>query len=537
MKRWLYTLIFLVILGSLIGWRLNKQKAEVATQTQQRDMRMKSPPLVSVVPVQVRDVVQTFDAVGTVESPFNVKIAAKVSGNILFLGVHEGDAVTKGQVLVRIDPSDAASAMRLANATLVTAQARLAEAKETQKPTNVAISTQIRQQKAGVTTAQADLDQVRENYAAQQAAAQAAVTEAQGRIQSADAEINKSQAAIRSAQASLDNARSKYNRIHDLYTQGFIAAQDVDDAKTAVSVQQAALEGAQGQLKATEAARDSAVAQKDASQKQASIVTTKGKADIEVAKSKLAQAEAALEYAIANNAQRPAFRQNIAALESGVVMGRGAIVSAKSRMDDTVLKSPLDGYVTMRSMDLGALVTPGVPILTVQSISEVWVTIPIPEEVSRKVAIGQTADVTFDGLPGQKFAGKITQVNPSADPQSRQFSVRITLPNPQKLLKPGMSAHITFTTDRILKALVVPNEAIQPGKKGPEVVVVDEKSVAHHKLVKLGVGDSAGTIVTEGLQVGDKVVILSASSPKEGQTVKVDSKPENKPDSKAENRK
>src|SRR5690348_8434612 len=100
---------------------------------------------------------------------------------------------------------------------------------------------------AGLESAQADHNQARQNYNEQVSAAQAAVTDAQGKVSSAQASVAVAQAAIKSAQANLADASAKYNRYDDLYKQGFVAAQDVDDALAAKNVQQSAVEAAQSQ--------------------------------------------------------------------------------------------------------------------------------------------------------------------------------------------------------------------------------------------------------------------------------------------------
>jgi HlyD family secretion protein len=521
MKRWVYVLVPLLVLGVLIGWRLRAKQVEVAAQSRVREARRKSPPVVSVAPVEVRDIVHTFTAVGTIDAPLTVRIASKVTGRIDFLQAHEGDRVKRGQVLVRIDPSEIEAQVREQQAALAEAQSRLAQAQITQNPTEVSVTTQIRQQEASLASAQADYKQTRQNYAAQLAAAQAGVTDAQGRVNNAGAAVASADAAIRSAQANLENAQTKFNRIQDLYKQGFIAAQDVDDARTAVNVQQGALDVARGQRGAAVAARDSAAAQLQAAQQQADIVKTKGVADIEAARAKVAQAQAALEYARANRAQKPAYQQNLAALKAAVAAAQAALRNAEAQRANTVLTSPLDGFVTGRSMDPGAMPTPGQPILTVQAIRQVWVTIPVPEEVSRRITFGLPAAVTFDALPSRTFTGKVTQINPAADPMSRQFAVRVTLDNPQNLIKPGMFARVSMVSERVRDAVVVRREAIQQGPSGPTVIVVTDASVVQRRPVSLGASDPNHIAVTHGLQPGERVVILSATPLKDGQVVRI----------------
>lgn len=521
MKRWLLMSVPLLVLTGLIGWRLNVRKMEAAAQAQQRANRGRMAPLVAVAPVAIRDIVQTFEAIGTVEAPFNVPIAPRASGRIEYLQVREGDRVTPGQVLARLDLSEIEAEVRRQEAALAEARARLAQAQINQAPTDVSVRTQIRQQEAALTSAQADLKQAQETYTAQQAEAAAKVVDAQARVSSEQAAIRNAQALVRSALANLENARSRLNRLLELYRQGFIAAQDVDDARTAVRVQQEALEVARGQLSAAEAQRDSARAQQQAAERQADIVKTKGRADIAAAQARVQQAQAALDYAQANTAQRPAFRQNLAALRAAVAAQEAALRSAQARRADTVLIAPLHGVVTARHMDPGAMATPGQAILTVQAIQQVWVTVPVPAEVSRSLAVGQSAHVTFDALPRQEFTGRIVRIHPAADPQSRQFTVRITLDNPRNLLKPGMFGRARFVTERVVGAVVVPREAVQSGPQGSYVVVVNEESVAQHRPVVLGASDPAGYAVRSGVQPGEKVVVLSAAPVRDGVTVRV----------------
>lgn len=521
LKRWLYVLIPLLLLGALIGWRLHEKTVQAAAQTKQREARAHALPVVAVATARRQDIVPTFESVGSVEAPLNVRIASKVSGRIDYLQAREGDRVRRGEVLARIDPAEIEAEVRRAQADLAAAQSRLAQAQLTQTPANVSVTTQIRQQEATVASSRADYNQVRENFAAHQAASQAAVTDAQGKVTNANAAIANAQAAVRSAQANLDNARARYNRINDLYRQGFIAAQDVDDARTAVSVQQGALDVAKGQLDAATAQRDSAIAQKQVAEQQAKISKTQGRADIEAARARVDQAKAALDYARANQAQKPAFQANIAALRATVASAQAALWNAEAQRANTVLAAPLDGFVTGRYMDPGAMATPGQPILAVQEVRQVWATIPVPEEVSRQIYLGQAATVRLDAIPGRAFTGKVVQINPAADPQSRQFVIRVILDNPQNLIKPGMFARVTMVTGRIKGATVVPREAVQRGPSGAAVVVVDEQNTAHRRPVTLGASDTNGIAVTRGVQPGERVVTLSAMPLKDGQAVRV----------------
>ena len=91
-------------------------------------MRVKSPAVVSVTPATVRDIVQTYETVGSIEAPNTAKIAAKVTGRIEYLEVREGAVVTEGQVLVRIDPAEVEAQVGAARSAVSEARYRLEQA-------------------------------------------------------------------------------------------------------------------------------------------------------------------------------------------------------------------------------------------------------------------------------------------------------------------------------------------------------------------------------------------------------------------------
>lgn len=522
MKRIIALVLPVLILLALIGWRLVAKRTEAAAMEGQRAARGRSRPLVCAVPVQTRDIVSVFQATGTLEAPLNVKISSKTSGRIEYLTVHEGDRVRRGQVLVRLDGSEIEAEVRRQQAAVAEADYRIAQAQINQGPTTASIDSQIKQQKASVASAEADLKQVETNLASLVAAAEDDVAETQARIASADASIANAQANINKVQATLNNAQSRLNRILDLYQQGFIAAQDVDDAKAEVAVQQASLEAAQGLLESARGAREAVVSQKRAAEHQVKIVRTKGEADIEAARQKLNQARASLDLARANTAQSPAYKQGIAALKASAAAARANLAAAKARRQETVLTCPLDGYVTERIADPGSMATPGQPLLAVQFLSRVWVSMAVPDAVCARLREGQGVEVRFDTIPDRQFTATIVQINPAADPQARQFTVRAALDNANGDLRPGMFAHVGITTDRLLGTLAVPREAVQTDEAGEHVFVVNGDGKVSRRGITSGLADATYTSVTSGLQPGEQVVTMCAVPLKDGQEVRTE---------------
>jgi HlyD family secretion protein len=469
-----------------------------------------------------RMILNSLQTVGTAESPFRVEIAPKTTGRIEFLLAREGDQVRKGDVLVRIDPSELQAQVLQQQAQVAQAQSRLAEAQLGQGSATVSASSQIQQQRAGLTGAQAEFNQVRKNYAAQVATAQSAVDEATSRVNSAESSVKNAQSEVQRQQANLKNAKTKLARIENLYRQGFIAAQDVDDARTEVDVQQAAVNSAQQSVVSAQSAVALAEAQKRGAQQQLSIAKQKGQADVIAARARVTQAQAGVQVANANRTQGPAYKQNLAALQANVQAARAQLSQAQARLSDTVLRSPIDGTVTARSADPGALAAPGSPVLVVQSLDWLYVTASLPIENSSVVTNNQVVQIEFDALPGQKFTGQVSNINPAADVKTRQFGMRVKLPNPGHKIKPGMFGRLSIVTGRVNADVAVPREAVKIMPDGKSTVtVVDKDLTAHVVEVKVGASDDKGVQILEGVKPGDRVVTLTFTPIREGQKVKL----------------
>lgn len=603
MRKWVFWIMLVLVIGGLIVWKFQQKAAKEAggpggpgggrPAAGQRGPGGpggpggRGPVSVETGTVTLRDIVKTFTATGSVESMQSVKISPKVSGRIELLQLREGDRVRRGQVLVRIDqsqvqadvrqqqanvaeanyrlaqaqlnqePADAAivNQIRQQEAALAQAKSRLEQAKITQSSTDTGVQTQIRQQEANLASMQADLKQTESSRAAQVEATRSAIDEAQAKIDNAAAGLSNANAAVKSAQANLDNAVTKYNRTYELYTQGFVAAQDVDDARTTMRVQQAALDSSKGQVQAATASLGSMQAQKRTVESQAVVTRTRLDADLEAAKAKVAQAQAALDNARANTAQTPAYQQNLetlraqvvqaqaaldsaranrkqsaayqqnlAALRAGIAVAQASLDSARARLADTVLISPLDGVVTARTQDPGAMASPGLAILTIQSLNQVWITLAVPDTVCLNLRLNDPATVAFDALGGKALSGRIAQINPSADPASRQFTVRVMLDNASGRFSPGLFARVTLTVDRALQVTAVPPEAVETGRDGGAyVLVVGKDMTAKEVPVVAGLTDNDWVAITGNVHAGDKVVAMSATPVHDGQAVRAGS--------------
>ena len=522
MKRWIFTTIALLGLLALVGWRITQKNAEAAGQTKQRAARATMALPVAAVAAQTRDIVRTYETVGSLEAPLSVDLTPKIAGRILSLSVREGDAVTAGQVIARLDTAEVEAQISQKEAARAQAQARLAEARTTQGAAGVSITSEVRRQQTALKSATALAAKATADEASQIGVAQSAVVEAQGKIDSALADIGSAEAAITTAQANLDKAATELNRQETLVKEGAAPQQNLDNARTELQVQQAAVSEAKKRREATLAARNSAVAAKRSAERQVELTRNATRATRLSTQSTVAQTQATLDAALANRSQTPAYQQNLEALQAAVRATEADLRATEAQRDYAVLRAPLSGVVTQRNLDPGALATISQSILSVQDTRQIWVTLGVPEEVYSRLVVGQAAQVTLDALPGIVLNGKIERLNPSADPQTRQFTVRVRLDNAAGRLRPGMFAKIRFTTERIADALAVPREAVKLSeKKGEGSVAVVAGDAAQVRPVKTGATDDKYIQITDGLQQGEQVIILSGRDVKDGQKVKV----------------
>jgi len=126
-------------------------------------------------------------------------------------------------------------------------------------------------------------------------------------------------------------------------------------------------------------------------------------------------------------------------------------------IDNAVIVSPINGVVLEKNLEIGEIVFPGTPVLTIADIRDTWIKIYVGEIQMGRVKLGQKAFVSVDSYPNKKFEGRVTSISSKAEftPKTIQtadervklmFAVKIAVPNPQQELKPGMPADAYILT-------------------------------------------------------------------------------------------
>ena len=177
-------------------------------------------------------------------------------------------------------------------------------------------------------------------------------------------------------------------------------------------------------------------------------------------------------------------------------------------LENTTLRSPINGVVSARNYDVGDMYAMSMPIFTVEQIVPVKLLIGVSETDYSKVKKGDSVTVTADAIPDKTFYGKINRIYPTVDPATRTFTVEVKIDNSYRTLRPGMFARATVNFGSN-NNVVIPDVAVvkQQGSGERFVYVLNEDNTVTYKKVVLGRRMGAEYEVLEGLQDGDKIVI------------------------------
>lgn len=191
-------------------------------------------------------------------------------------------------------------------------------------------------------------------------------------------------------------------------------------------------------------------------------------------------------------------------------------------LENTVLRSPINGVVTARNYDVGDMCSVSAPIFTVEQIVPVKMLVGISESDYSKVKKGDSVELTADAVPGKTFYGKIRKIYPTIDPVTRTFIVEVVVENNYKTLRPGMFVRATVNFGNN-NSVVIPDVAVvkQQGSGERFVYVLNDDGTVTYTKVTLGRRMGAEYEVLEGIEDGATIVTGGQIRLKDGMKVKV----------------
>ena len=227
-------------------------------------------------------------------------------------------------------------------------------------------------------------------------------------------------------------------------------------------------------------------------------------------------------------------------------LARAQFEQSKSRLDElkinlsnTVIASPVDGFVGKRYLDPGASVSPNVPVASIVDIRTVRMVANVVEKDVKRLSVGMPAQIEVDAFPGEKFTGRVARIAPVFDPQTRTAEMEIEIPNAGYRLKPGMYSRVDLTIDSRENAMTVPSNAVVEvqGKTGVFVASTagpqpaantgatgapgagGAAMTAKFQPVQVGIRQGEQVEITSGLTEGARVITTGATALKDGDRI------------------
>jgi HlyD family secretion protein len=435
-------LLLVLVLVALVVLRTLRQRRAAAAQTYE------------TVAVSRDTLLATVSSTGTVMPKEKLTLVFPSGGMLAAMRVELGQKVEAGQELARLDTRQLDLSVVQAEATLKINNARLAQAK------------------TGASAA--DL-----------AAAQAALDNAQGLYDAAkrklglkDEQLSVAEADLKRTELALQDAQRAYDLVAWRPEIGMLPQSG--------ALQKATLDyqRALANYKLQVAAIDDTSFRSAASQ--------------------LAQVKAQLD-----KLQRSPTPEEVAIAEAQVEQSQAALDAAKLRVADAILLAPFSGTVVSVGPQAGELVSAATPIVVLADLEHYYIDASIDETDIGSLQVGQDVSITLDAFPDITLAGKVTQIDPlgSVAQGVVTYGVKIEVTLDEGVLRPSMTATVDIVVAKKDNALVVPNRAVRRGTAGRYQVEVVQAGKAETRPVTIGLSNETFTEIVEGVSEGEEVVV------------------------------
>jgi HlyD family secretion protein len=349
--------------------------------------------------LHARGAVQEYS--GTIETR-EIQVGSKIGGRVTVVAVEEGQAVKAGALLVRFESNELTAQRRQAQAEVEQQRANLLKLTRGNRPE------EIEQAEANALALRAALDEARNGPRAQ--------------------DIEQARADYQAAEADAVNAQATYERMEKLVATDTISRMEFDGDRDK---------------------RDSAAKKAESARERlAELQAGTRREDVQAAEAHYQQAQAA-----AVLSRKGSRAEDIEAARDALAAAEAHVADLDVSLTEAELDAPADGIIETVSLRPGDLVPAGRIVLTMLEPTQLWVKVYVPETDLSKVRLGQSGEVTVDGLSGHRFTGHVGQIASEAEflprnvqtPDDRQhqvFGVKVYVDNAEGALKSGMSASV-----------------------------------------------------------------------------------------------
>jgi HlyD family secretion protein len=207
--------------------------------------------------------------------------------------------------------------------------------------------------------------------------------------------------------------------------------------------------------------------------------------------------------------------QDLSNLQLAVEQARIGLRNAQTDLANTKIYAPMNGVISSVTAQVGSSAGNGIALFTMLDDSSVNLPVQVDETEIAKVKLGQSAELSLDAIPDQKFKGKVTKISPQAKISQNiaVFYVTVTVPNTDLQLRPGMTAEAEVISLEVADALTLPKRAVQTVRTRSYVTVIDPKTKVQDTVrVKTGADDGTNIVIESGLDPRQTVVLPTRAS-------------------------
>jgi membrane fusion protein (multidrug efflux system) len=330
-----------------------------------------------------------------------VQISPKVSGYVLKVYVNDNQNVKAGDLIAELDTRDLQAKVDQAKAALNAGQSQEKQAQTQVNLTRVSTRAGVRQAAAGVQQARSGVTGARAGAASERSR----TAQASAGINTAEANMQQARAQLSAAQAEAVRTNADVQRYQALFDKDEVSRQRLDQAIAAARTANAQVEAANERIAAAEAQVSQASAATSAQAAQAQRAESQvgaARAQVNEALGRLAQANTAPQQVAVSEAQAASAGANLEKLQA-------AVDEAELQLSYSKIYAPETGRVTRKSVEVGALVQIGQPLMAIVP-GDVWVTANFKENQIGSIRPGQSVDVSVDAYPDKVFKGHVDSI-------------------------------------------------------------------------------------------------------------------------------
>ena len=497
---------------------------------------------VTVAIAESARVERSLNATGTVQAFDLLPVMPQASNlQIKQVLVDEGEVVEAGQVLAILDDAversqiteaeaqidSARSALADRQAAIAIAEAAVSQALATQSEAEAAVATAI--------AAKAEVEAGAGQVTAGLAEATSGVSQAVAAQAEAEAGLEQTRASLAQAQAELAQAERERDRYQQLAEAGAVSTQELETRSTAAENARERVRVAQANIRSAEARIASS--QANIASMESRVVSAESnieitQARVQTAESNVNSAQARLESAIANvriaRSQLDSARANANSSAASLRSTQARAQQVETQQERTVVRAPKAGIIAERVARVGDVTSNTRQLFSIIANGQLELQVRIPETQLSQIQIGAPVQVTSDADSRINVAGTVREIAPLVDEESRQATVRVSLPS-DSILRPGMFLRAAITTSAA-QAITIPGRSVLPQANGEAIVyrlvgedIVQAQPVEVGEVASGSPTDLSSTRVeiTSGLSLGDRVVVEGAAYLKDGDRIRI----------------